>query len=132
MYAYRIFEKQQLISANLYGQVTFQEVISFNKELILHPRFKPNFSGIADFRNSQLNISEDEIRQIGRWNAEDKAITGAWAHLVNSPEAVNISRTYMEEAKPAHPIEIFFELQAAADFLNFDDIRPFLFEDLPV
>jgi len=126
MYRLHVFSAPQLVSLRFYGNVDFPTLIRANKEVVLHPEFDPCFAGIADFRDCQIHISLDEIRNLAHWNNEDRYLSAPWVHLVNSPGAETISTEYQHQVRPSHLVEVCHDLEIAGRFLGLSEITPYL------
>jgi hypothetical protein len=119
MYSDQIYPESRLVISRFSGTVGITEIRHWIDQLVARPDFARDFNGTIDFRDAQLDLSFDALREIAK-QVSSCQLSGRWAHLVTTPVETAISFSYREISCGDHPLDFFSTLRGASAYLGCD------------
>lgn len=120
MIEYRVDKENKLVVSRLSGYVDFAELLNWHYVLFSLEDYHHSFSGVADMRNANMDVSHEEILELVAINKEKQIVSGKWVCLVDTPVETANAMIYRNEKSDTHAMELFSTEVAAAEYLGID------------
>jgi hypothetical protein len=120
MIAYKIDKKNKLVIAKMAGEVSFKELLGWHFELAAREEYEPAYSGIADMREANMQVTIENLQELVEINREQHLVSGRWVCLVDTPTETALAMLYKNEKSDSHPMELFSSTQSASAYLQLD------------
>lgn len=118
---YKILPQYNLIIEFFSGEITLDAILSAKKSKNSMPEFDPTFNHLIDLRHAKTNISLSEIKEIAKFQEENKQYIKKRksAFLADSPEQTSLTILFTLSMQNL-PIdfEIFSTTKAALNWLD--------------
>ena len=96
-YTYKILPELNLLLEFWSGEVTLENYIEYKKQVFKSEKFNPHIDTIADFRNSFLNVTENDILKLIEFHRQNGFITDRISiHITQTPNHVLYSYLYAQ------------------------------------
>lgn len=107
------------------GKPTLAKVVEGYSSITKDPNYDPAYSGIADWRDVNSNLSAKEVDALADWVIKNRVASGRWAILVAEPLVTAYAMLYAKKVNTVFPNQIYSEVHSASLFLGMD-LQPFL------
>ena len=120
MIHYTIDNNNKLVTAKMVGEVSFKELLDWHFELAAREEYHPAYSGIADMRAANMQVSMENLQELVEINRENNLVSGRWVCLVDTPMETALAMLYKSEKSDSHPMEVYSSTDAASAYLQHD------------
>jgi len=87
--SHKFYKEENIVIITYRGDIFFDDIIKSGDAIFSDPNFLPNCNGISDFRNCNLNLSEEETQAFIEYvYSQPKAILTKWTIIADNPKSV--------------------------------------------
>ncbi len=126
MYKQRIFPEKRLIIIKYYGEFRYNDIVEASLTSSKHPDFRADYNGVSDERKADIIMSPREAEKLVNLLQKELALSGRWAHLIDSPRSAVSANEYGKHCEEFHDNNIFSSVEAAGDYLDIEDLEKYL------
>jgi hypothetical protein len=119
---YRFDHKRKITFEKVRGQISFEDVVAYEKAKISDPEFNESYDIIADIRGATFDLTKEEIIRIYKFiitNTTRISMEGRIAFIADSPNEVVAADLFIVSLKRFGPamMKIFCTEEAANHWL---------------
>lgn len=131
MYTYQIIPNEEIIILKMEGKISISELKDFLLKIKQNPAFSGEYAFVSDFRNADVGLSLEELRQAAEYFKKNSSINGKKACLVNRSIDTAKIILFRDYLYPDSIVSVFSTVEAASSCVGVD-LEPFLELDIPV
>lgn len=120
MIKYKIDKERQFVTAQMTGEVSYQDLIQWLFSFTTHPLYEPSFSGVLDMRPSSKLFAIHDIHDFILVVTKGSKVKGKWCCITDTPLQTAIALHYEVKNPGVHPFEVYSSEDAASSFLGVD------------
>jgi len=125
--SYQIFPDERLIVFAVEGKPTLEGMRQLFQRFSTDSDYDVSFSGIADLRKVETNMTREEVKQLAAEVVEARLSDGIWIALVESSMTTALTQIYDRVVRQQHPLEVCSTVERASRLLG-RDVSPYVAE----
>jgi hypothetical protein len=116
---FKIYPQHEFIHTWTTGS-DYETLLNFYKNVATHKDFSKDFTGLADLRKGELEMTYEQATEIARFVVDSDYSRARWVFLVTEPAATALSMVYQDIVAKQHAMFVASTLKAASDYLGLD------------
>ena len=125
-YQIHVFHIEKLLVVDFYGEISLDEVMKYQNEIITYPEFNHHYDMLKDYRNAIRTFSyNNQVKKIhtdGQTNSNPKRL----CHIESTPIGTAMTMLFNHSIKGSLIFDVFSTVDGAATFLRIPNLDKLL------